>query len=89
MFIGFDAATGKTLWERYSTATEAGDNKDLEGGFPDFPRLIIENRPIRDVTSGEDDWHDYMKAIGVSRKLVAAIIDPDFEDIRYIASYKY
>jgi hypothetical protein len=55
MFIGFDAVTAKTLWERYSTATEAGDDEDPEGGFLDFPRLIIENGLFPDTTSGVDD----------------------------------
>ena len=89
IFIGFDNATARRVWARYSNYVKNADPDDTEGKFMDFARWQVENVRFADATSETDDWLGYMKAIGVSEELQNVIMLPEFSDLRYTASCSF
>jgi hypothetical protein len=65
------------------------DDDDPEGDFFDFVKSQIDNLSIPEAISPEDDWWACLRAIGVSKELQEAIMDPEFTDLLYIASCKF
>ena len=88
-YLGFDDATAKHVWARYSKYIQDADPDDTEGEFMDFARWQIENVKFPDPTSEEDDWLGYMRTIGISQELQEAITLPEFSDLRYTASCQF
>lgn len=84
IYIGFDAATAALLWHRYVNFAD-----EVQGDFFDFALWHLEFSNVPDATSGEDDWDACMKALGINDKTRAAILLPEFEDIRYTATCRF
>lgn len=83
-YLGFTRATAAAIWERFLTMPE-----DMPAGFWDFAVFQVESPDIPDATSGCDDWDEMMVRIGIRDELRAAILLPEFEDIRYTATCKF
>lgn len=84
--MGFTEERAAELWQRYSRYGE-----EINGGFLDFAVWHVENDSpfYPDATSGSDDWDACMRDLDINDKLRAAILLPEFEDVRYTATCKF
>lgn len=87
-FIGLNGNVARAVWQGYRSYKDEFADEGLYS-FLDFALLHIDDVDFEDAGGSEDDWEGCMDALGVAPKLMAAVMMPEFEDIRLTGSAKY
>ena len=87
-FVGLTEDVAMMTWLGYRGYMEEFPDEGPYD-FMDFALLHIEEADIEDAGGSEDDWEGCMRAMGVTPKLMAAIMMPEFNDIRLTKSAKW
>ncbi|MCJ1483718.1 hypothetical protein MMC06_003886 [Schaereria dolodes] len=88
VFIGLHPDTASqlfTTWERL----EVEDDPNFSISLIDLACEHVENCPVDDAETAADDWRSCLEALSVNERLTEAIMDPDFEELRYTAPCKF
>ncbi|KAI9838698.1 MAG: hypothetical protein M1819_005012 [Sarea resinae] len=65
------------------------EGEELEGEFLSIAQSHIAEPPFQDATSFLDNMEKYMRLLGINQTLSAAILLPEFEDVRLTACCHY